>query len=234
MANTLDLDPEWGGIDLIEEVEAAFGIKVADHEAERCWTVGDLYEVICAHTPDWEKQNGSCASSAVFYKFRRSLAPEDKRTINPRAPLQPMGASASRLFRSLGRDTGLRLPSVQSTGIGITGGYLCLVGFFVALVALFMGAWTISGIGGLMLALGALLLQLDPARLPVGVTTVGDLVRRTVPLNSQTLAEAGARPSDRWAVSVALAAEHGLLPPTEIGPDTFLLRKGMESAAKRG
>ena len=30
MANSLDLDPEWGSLDLIEEVEAAFGIKMED------------------------------------------------------------------------------------------------------------------------------------------------------------------------------------------------------------
>lgn len=234
MANTLDLDPEWGGIDLIEDIEEAFTIKVADKEAERCWTVGDLYEVICAHTPDWDEQNGSCASSAVFYRLRRSLAPNDKRAVSPHSALQRAGESPSRLLASLSKDTGLRLPSAQSTSIGIVGGYMCMVGFFGALIALFTGAWIASGVAALVLAVGALLLKLDPARLPVGVATIGDLVRRTAPLNAQKLVEVGARRPDRWDVLVALAAEHGLLPPAEIGPETFLLRKGMEIAAARG
>lgn len=84
------------------------------------------------------------------------------------------------------------------------------------------------------MAIGVLLLRVDPGRLLVGVTTVGDLVRRTVPLNAQNLAETGARPPDRWTILVALAAEHGSLPTNQIGPDTFMLRKGMELAAKRG
>jgi acyl carrier protein len=40
--NSLDLDPEWGAIDLLEEVEASFGIKIEDTVAEQIETVGDL------------------------------------------------------------------------------------------------------------------------------------------------------------------------------------------------
>ncbi len=233
MANSLDLDPEWGAIDLLEEVEEAFAIKIADEEAERCWTVGDLYEVICAHTPHWDEQGGSCASSAVFYRLRRSLAPEDKTSVSPRLSLESTGMSASRLMDSLRIGTGLRLPTVELTTIGVVGGWMCLVGFIGALIALFTGAWALIGIGALVVVLGVLLLRLDPARLPSGLSTVGDLVRRIVPLNAQKLAQAGARPPDRWSVLVTLAAEHGILPPDQIGSDTFLLRKGMELAAAR-
>ena len=234
MTNTLDLDPEWGGIDLIEEVEAAFGIKVADDEAERCSTVGDLYEVIRAHTPHWDEQDGSCASSAVFYRFRRALAPEDKREVSPSYALEGVGKSARALFNMLRRETRLRLPTEEATVIGVVGGWMCLLGFIGGLVALFTGAWALTGLGALVVALGVLLLRVDPARLPAGVGTVGDLVRRTVPLNAQDLAQTGACPPNRWAILVALAAEHGSLQPDQIGPDTFLLRKGMELAAKRG
>jgi hypothetical protein len=234
MVNTLDLDPEWGGIDLIEEVEEAFTIKIADKEAERCWTVGDLYEVICTHTPDWDQQDGACGSSSVFYLLRRSLAPDDKRAVSPRSILQRVGASPNRLLASLQRDTGLRLPNAEPTITGLVGGYLCLLGLIGGIVALVTGAWLWSVAGALVLGLGVLLVRSDPGRLPAGVTTVGDLVRRATPLNAQKLAASGARPIDRWAILVALAAEHGSLPPDQIGPDTFLLRKGMELAAKRG
>ncbi len=234
MANTLDIDPEWDGIDLIEEVEAAFGIEVADDEAERCWTVSDLHEVIRAHTPNWDEQDGSCPSSAVFYCIRRVLAPDDKREVSPRSALQGAGMSARRLFNTLRSETRLRLPIEEATAIGVVGGWMCLLGFIGGLVALFTGAWTLTGLGALVVALGVLLLRVGPARLPFGVATVGDLVRLTVPLNAQDLALTGARPPDRWAILVALAAEHGSLPTDQIGPDTFLLRKGMELAAKRG
>ena len=75
MANSVDLDPEFGAIELIEEVEAIFGFTITKEEAERCATVGDLYDVVCAHTPDWDAQDGCCGSSMVFYRVRRALAP---------------------------------------------------------------------------------------------------------------------------------------------------------------
>lgn len=233
VANTLDLDPERGAIDLIENVEKAFAIKIANDEAERCWTVGDIYEVICARTPLWGEQGRSCASSAVFYRVRRSLAPEDRSSISPGSSLAGAGVSANRLITSLRSGTGLRFPMAEPTTVGVVGGWMFLVGFIGAIVALLVGAWLASAIGALVVAVGVVLLRLDPARLPSGVTTVGDLVRRTVPLNVQTLAKTGTRPPDRWSVLAALSAEHGTLQPNQIGPDTFLLRKGMELATAR-
>lgn len=234
MRTTLDLDPDWGAIDLLEEVEETFAIKIADDEAERCWTIGDVYDVIRAHTPHWDERSGSCASSTVFYRFRRSLARQDRSAVSPTTALERAGMSASRLFKSLGNDTGLRLPTVEQTAVGLTGGWMCLVGFIGGTIALFNAAWAFSGIGALVVVVGILLLWIEPGRLPTRVATVGDLVRRTVPLNVQKLAAAGARSPDRWSILVALAAEHGSLSCDEIGPDAFLLRKGMELANARG
>lgn len=124
MANSLDLDPEWGAIDLLEEVEQTFSIQIANEEAERCVTVGDLYDVICAHSPDWDGQDGKCGSSMVFYRMRRSLSPDDKRGVTPDTPLAGIGLEPSRLFKKLEVDTGLRLPGYELTWLGMTGGFL--------------------------------------------------------------------------------------------------------------
>ena len=233
MANSLDLDPEWGAIDLLEEVEETFGIKVANEDAERCSTVGDLYAVICAHSPEWDTQAGNCASSMVFYSIRRSLAPQDKAEVTPQTLLLSGPGSAFRLFKTLGRDTALRLPSPNLTWLGVIGGFMLVVGLIVAVVALLVGQWMASGAAVLMATLGIPLLRLDPGRLPMGIVTVGDLVRRTVPLNSETIKVAGGRPPDRWTILAALAAEHGVLPPDQISPDTFFHRKSLELATAR-
>lgn len=233
MANTLDLDPEWGTIDLLEEVEATFGIKIANEEAERCCTVGDLYDVVRAYSPDWDGQDGSCGSSMVFYRLRRSLSPDDKRSVIPDTPLTASGIQPSRLFKKVADDTGLRLPSHELTLLGLTGGFVLVGGILSAIVALLTGHWLVSGILALIALAGLPLLRLDPGRLPAGIVTVADLVRRTVPLNAASLKEAGGRPADRWSVLVALAAEHGALPPDEIGPETFFHRKSLELAIAR-
>ena len=233
MANSLDLDPEWGAIDLLEEVEETFGIKIAKREAERCATVGDLYDVICSHSADWDSQDGSGGSSMVFYRMRRSLSPHDKRGVTADTRLAGTALQASRLFEKLKVDTGLRLPAYELTWLGMTGGFLMVSGIMAAIVALLTGHWIVSGIALLIALAGLPFLRLDPGRLPVGIVTVGDLVRRTVPLNAIRLREAGGRPSDRWAILTALASEHGNLPPDEISPETFFHRKSLELANAR-
>jgi hypothetical protein len=233
MANSLDPDPEWGAIDLLEEVEAAFGIKIADEEAEQCCTVGDLYDILCAHSPAWDCQDGSCGSSMVFYRLRRSLSPDDKRCVRPDTLLTSSGLQPGRLFKKLADDTGLRLPAYQLTWLGVTGGFLLVGGMLAAIVALLTGHWIVSGIVALAALAGLPLLRLDPGRFPAGMLTVADLVRRTVLLNVASLKEAGGRPADRWSVLAALAAEHGALSPDEIGPDTFFHRRSLELATAR-
>lgn len=232
MRNSLDLDPEWGAIDLLEEVEETFGIKVADAEAERCETVGDLYAVVRAHSPDWDTQSGNCASSMAFYRIRRSLKPGNGSKIRPQSPLLDGSASAFRLFKALERNTGLRLPSPEFTGPGTIGAYLFFIGLIGGVVTLFIGAWAASLVPAFLATLGALLMRQDPGRLPKGVVTVGDLARRAAALNSEKLKGEGGRPAYCWTVLVALAAEHGVLPPDEIGPDTFFHRKSLELASR--
>ena len=233
MWNSLDLDPEWGAIDLLEEVEAAFGIKIANEEAERCATVGDLYDFICAHSPDWDGQDGNCGSSVVFYRLRRSLSPYDKRGVTPDTPLARIGLQPSRLFKKLEDDTGLRLPAYELTWLGMTGGFLMVGGIMAAIVVLLTGHLIVSGVIVLIALAGLPLLRMDPGRLPAGFVTVADLLRRTVALNAIGLRQAGGRPADRWAILTALAAEHGNLPPNEIGPETFFHRKSLELANAR-
>jgi hypothetical protein len=233
MANSLDLDPEWGAIDLLEEVEATFGIKIENEEAERCSTVGDLFDVVCSHSPDWDGQDGNCGSSMVFYRMRRSLSPGDKRGVTPDTALTASGLQPSRLFKKLADDTGLRLPSYELTWLGMTGGYLLVGGILAAIVALLSGHWILGGLVALLALAGLPLLRVDPGRLPAGIVTVADLVRRTMPLNAASLKEAGGAPADRWSVLIALAAEHGTLPPDEIGPETFFHRKSLELATGR-
>jgi hypothetical protein len=233
MANSLDLDPEWGAIDLLEEVEQTFGIQIANEEAERCATVGDLYEVICAHSPDWDSQDGKCGSSMVFYRMRRSLSSGDKRGVTSNTPLADIGLEPSRLFKKLEVDTGLRIPAYELTWLGITGGFLMVGGIIAAVVALLTGHYIVSGMALLVALAGLPFLRADPGRLPAGLATVADLVRRTVPLNAAKLREADGRPADRWAILSALAAEHGNLPPDKIGPDTFFYRESLKLASVR-
>lgn len=229
--NTLDLDPEWGANDLIKEVEAVFGIEIANSDAARCETIGDVYDVLCTYVPDWDDQNGTCGSSAVFYRFRRALALDDRRGFHPGTPLADFGFQPKILLRRLAQETELRLPEERYDRLGKAGSYLLAGGMMAAIVAILTGHWMIAGAAFITALAGIPLIRLDSGRFPAGVETVGDLVRRTAPLNVEHLRAVGARPADRWSVLVALAAEHGTLPACDISPDTFLHQASLKKRA---
>lgn len=232
--NALDLDPEWGAIDLHEEVEASFGIKIEDAFVEQIETVGDLYDAICDLTPKWDNQQGSCASSVVFNQLRRALVHLDRKSVSPRMELPLHGTTPSKLLSSLERDSGLRLPSAPLTKLGVIGGSLFLFGIIGGVIALFDAAWELAAGGALVAAAGAALVRADPGTLPVGVETLGGLVTHAVPLNAQVLSELGARLPNRWTMLTGLGAEHGILSPAEILPDTFLHLKSLKLASRSG
>jgi acyl carrier protein len=62
------------GLDLVEliiEVEEAFGFSIPDYEASRITTVGDLYEYILKHR--FQGKSEACLSSVAFYKIRKGM-----------------------------------------------------------------------------------------------------------------------------------------------------------------
>ena len=230
MADTLDLDPEWGAIDLIEELEETFKFKMTNEEAERCCTVGDVYEVLRSHTEGWDEQSGNCSSSMTFYRLRNALGPDYRRSITPSTPLISIGLKPSELFDVLSKRSGLRLPSHSLNRLGMIGSCLMFAGVILSIVALFNSHWLVAGAFALIAGVGLVLVWRDPGRLPNGIVTFGDLVTRSAPLNAMRLQEMGGKPSDRWSVLTAIAAEYGQLQPNAISPETFLHRKSLDEA----
>lgn len=230
MPDTLDLDPEWGAIDLLEDIEDTFGIKISDDEAENCCTVGDVYNVICAHLPQWDLQDGNCGSSIIFYRIRSALRPLEKREIRPTTALSAMGQSPSRMFRTIETESGLRLPSPSMTWRGNIGVVILTAGVIFTVIAVFAALWLTAVVLGVIAAIGLAIVKTDPCRFPKGVETIGELVKRALPLNATFLVEAGGRPADRWSILTALAGEHGSLQPAAISPDTYLHRKSLQDA----
>jgi hypothetical protein len=230
MADTLDLDPEWGAIDLIEELEATFGFKIEDEEAERCCTVGDVYDVVCAHTAGWDDHEGLCGSSMAFYRLRRALCSKDKQSITPSTPLASLEPSPSKLMDGLAKRSGLRLPVHTLTGLGEAGAVSLLAGIVLSVVAVFNAHWLFAGASVCVAMIGLVLVSRDPGRFPNGVQTLGDLVNRAVPLNSKLVKELGGRPAARWSILTAIAAEYGKLEPADISPETYLHKKSLDEA----
>ncbi len=224
MSNSLDLDPEWGAIDLLEEVEAAFGVAIADAEAERIETLGNLDDLLAAKLDADIASGDGCGSIRLFHALRRTLPDDERAGFRPDSRLDQGPRSVAGWWRMF-QQCVYRLPQRSLAVAGTIGVSLILIGVIGGPVLLFTGHWraalllAVSGV-----AIGSLLVRIDPGRPPRSIVTVRDLVERMVPLNFGALRAAGARVPDRWAVLTALAAEHGELAPGEMRRETVLHR----------
>ena len=58
-------------VEIVMEVERAFGISIPDKEAEKIITVGDFHEAVWNHLD--RKVSNKCKSQVLFYKLRQSF-----------------------------------------------------------------------------------------------------------------------------------------------------------------
>ncbi len=212
-----------GDEDAEAAVEAVFDLRLTPDELQAVPTVGALHDVLVRRLPARE---GACETSMIFYRLRRGLTAMgmDER-IAPATPLPPVFRTRSkRALRTLGRITSLTLPQHE-------GGMLALAAFLIgagALLCVFVGlfaslpAVAVTGVAAVIAA--GVLGSLDRGRLPKGLDTVGDLARRTAPLNFGRLAGQGARVSDAlsWSVLCEVLGDIAEVPADEIGRETLI------------
>jgi acyl carrier protein len=77
-------------VELVMEVEEQFGVRIADREAERMRTVGDLYQFLLGKR---SLVLDGCPSSAVFYRARRALIQlfcVERQAIRPSSSLEEL------------------------------------------------------------------------------------------------------------------------------------------------
>ena len=214
-----------------EEIEAAFDVKFTEAELVSMSTVGDLHEALVARIPGGP---GKCDTSMAFYRLRRGL-----KSIGETEPLRPGTSMPPGLVErprsslaQLSRLTGLRMPPVLVGPLGMGG---CLVGLVALALSAVLSQQT--PVGAVLLVMGAVGLmvissRLDPGRLPKEIRTIGDLARRTAPLNYGSLVALGARSSDElaWIVLTEVLADIAEVPASEIGRDTKVY-DGQKAAA---
>lgn len=110
-------------VELVMEVEDAFGIKIPNDRAEKIQTAGDLYEFVLESRPDLgslpqEPENADvCISALTFYALRRSLAAHgmiDTR-IRPQDGVHETLSARDRrnVWQSIGKELGVRMPPLR-------------------------------------------------------------------------------------------------------------------------
>ena len=234
MANTLGLDDDLEPVEVLQDVEAAFSVRVTDAEAFECVTVGDIYGILRGRFSTSKESAGRCATAMTFYRLRRALADlsTDAGIIHSDTQVESLTPlTAKALVKQIGASSGLRLPRPRSTQLGVTGG--CLI--FAGLVSLFAPAvfgpywWPVPTV---IVAVGIILVRLDPKQIPPDCQTVGELSRKVAGINFGNLVAEGAEPRDShlWTALIEVLSEHTLLPKSEIQPETVLLQSQFRSA----
>jgi len=233
LPNTLGLDDDLDSVELLLDLETAFGVKFPSDEAEACWTVGDVFKLAHRHVQRPDDLGAGCATAMAFYRLRRALAQDDAR---PRpAPttalediLSPSPNATYRRIREAYPD--MRLPRLSLSAAGQVGLTLLLVG---ALCLIITGAaaprwWVLPA---LAMTVGAVLTHLDRGRFSPGCRTLGDLARKVAGLNFAALTAAGARyrDADVRSALVEVITEHSSLPKSEIQDGTLLLQSQMRA-----
>lgn len=225
MKNTLNLVGDGDDVDVAQDVEDIFAIKLTDAECERIITVGQLHDLIEEKNVD-AIQTEACLSQAAFYRLRRALKSLGVDTdLTPQTPISILEEIKPRSIRRkwwlLARSAGLDLPGLETPfrswfdpgtradfWLGVVCfGLLCTmpVGVFAVLNATvgFSGhlSFLIAAIaalvaGAVVYGLWHLLFATVPRRL----VTVGDLAREAAGASFAKLfaEKQGSSRSDRW------------------------------------
>ena len=71
MPNTLGLDDDLDGVEVVRDLERIFDIKVSNEEAERIFTVGEFHDLLLSKLSPNEADK-KCATAITFYRIRRA------------------------------------------------------------------------------------------------------------------------------------------------------------------
>jgi hypothetical protein len=231
MPNTLGLDDDLDGVEVVRNLERIFDVKVSNEEAKRIFTVGEFHDLLLSKLPPKEADK-KCATAMAFYRIRsalRRLGYGDKFTPASDMRILECGRTKSNL-RKLEVESGLRLPGTISTRLGRFAG---LLGFVMTLIIVFslqpgFASAFLGVIIGLTLA-GAILKYGDPGKLPLNSSTLAGIARTAAAMNYGRLVKMGARHRDEdiWE-NLAEALAGYALPKPEITRETFFLRSQLE------
>ena len=206
-------------VELVLEIEEAFGISIPDDRASRMLTVGDVYEFILENTADSTLKSSTCLSAAAFYDLRRyvrslGLSPSE---ILPKTKLEHVIPLIGRrtYWKTLSSRMDLQFPRLERPS------WLVLLNcMLVAIVvsASFLGFAARNVVAGIFAAVvfgvisSSLLVFLTQpfAIYPASTcSTIRDLVKKLVAINYSTLSTrySTRNPSDVWNALQLIVAE---------------------------
>jgi hypothetical protein len=233
MPNTLGLDDDLDGNELISDIQVSFSIKFLDKEAEACRTVGDIFTLLRDRFAVHKDGGQRCASAMAFYRLRKTfLEMGAKSKLRPTLRLEGIvGLSAKAVFVGINSHTGFILPRLPFAITGKIGIFSLIAGLIMLLISSFMfpSFWFIPPLISLS---GIVLIRLDCRQFPSDCHTVGDLALKVSRLNFGNLVAEGARHRDEdiWNALIEVLSEYTTLSKADISPETLLLQSQLRAA----
>lgn len=209
------------GVELVMEVEEAFGIVIADEEAERTRTVGQLFELVVSKL----SSSQGCASMVAFNRLRRGLCAvlgTPRRSVLPQTRLDQLLPARRRRagWRQLSAASGLHLPSLR-TPRWVLAVVLVVVVLTAIMDLLGTGVGITDPVVAVLLA-GAVLAIVTgrmAGRPPAGCVSVGDLAQAVA--SRYPSLSASARPDEGqiWSTIVDRTSRVGGVDPARVTRD---------------
>lgn len=216
------IDGDGDDVEVVIELAKAFGIEIADAEAQEWRTVGDIYAALQQKLNSTEPAK-HCITARAYYKLREVL-----KTANPDSDIRPSiriadlpHASWRELADSIVSATSYRVPRKIMTWVGMAGVILCFVSLYAFFfVGLFYTLW----LPMLGLALGVFLVKYDSGVFAEG-ETVRSLSKKIAALNFARLRDVTTQPHSRqiWDALTIILAEYSPVDPQDIREDHLLI-----------
>jgi acyl carrier protein len=221
-------------VEILVNVENAFGITIANFEAEKITTVGDIHSIVWRSVQG--RQSMRCKSQQLYYKLRHALITRfrvNKDAIELTASLNDIFPKTNRRlrYRKLEKELQLKLPPlVLPPAWKITlriAGFIIITGSLVfSLVMMNRFNYTrwlymLPGLGMLLTLFLSNLL--DSARVVFKPATVEEYTKQVLSLNYATLIQQnGANRKEVEVIINNIIAETIGLELTEISPEKKL------------
>jgi len=221
-------------VEILVNVENAFGITISNYEAEKITTVGDIHQLVWRTLQG--RQSMRCKTQQLFYKLRYTLAVKfniPKHAIEPDASLNKIFPSTNRrsLYLKLEKELKLTLPPLVLPQrwvviLRITGALLIIGTGIIALVLVLRFNYTRWLY--LLPVLGILLTKfisniLDSVRTVFEPELLSDYARLVLTLNYSTLTqENGASRKEVEQVIDHIVADIAGVDIKEVTPDKHL------------
>jgi acyl carrier protein len=221
-------------VEILVNVENAFGITIANYEAEKITTVGDIHSIVWRSVQG--RQSMRCKSQQLYYKLRHALITRfkvDKDAIELTASLNDIFPKTNRRlrYRKLEKELQLKLPplvlppawkiTLRITGLIIITGSLVLSLVMVKAFHYTRWLYVLPGLGILLTLFLSNLL--DSARTVFKPATVEDYTKQVLSLNYATLIQQnGASRKEVELIINNIIAETIGLELSEISPEKQL------------